>query len=615
MKNPGIRTLLAAVAVSTVLFPAVPYASDGSYEKGVAYLRAGKAEDALRILAPLAAKDPHDPYLQYHAGLAYYKAGRFDAAYDSLARAKEAAAARGITGEFNFAAAFTNLGSAYYKARDFSKSERSLAIALKVEPGDGDGCYYMGLVKAEKKEFAAALAALEKARAAKAGDAAATALIRNAGGRIWYGQERYEDATQEFSAALGADPDNFEALYYMGMISYKENGYSAAKPYFDRIVFKDQADEKTRDALSTAFFNIGVDYQNRDQSELAVGMFERAIKVRPNDADAHYYRGYNLFSLERYEEAAVEFRRALALRPDMARARAQLEVAQKASAEAALKDAKDAMARGELGAAVASFEKAASLDPSNAYAAKGLKEARAGIEMDIKEKSPAVRVALAKGELSEAKELSVRIVRAYPGNRQAAELEKEVAGRVEAEVGSMRAKAKNAMQREALGEASGWYKKIIVLDTADGPAAKSLSQAQARIQDERVKAKAAFDDGRLSAARKSYERLVKYLPDDPSARKGLEDTMAKIAAENTRIQESEAARVSQERQAAQPAASEEDIRRLYLDGVEHYTKGELKEAVAKWREVLKLDPGNEKAAGSLAKVEEKIKETSGKTAQ
>ncbi len=521
----------------------------------------------------------------------------------------------GVTSEFNFAAAFANLGSAYYKAKDFVRSEKSLAIALEADPNDGDARYYMGLVKAEKKEFAAALAELEKARSAKAGDAAATALIRNAGGRIWYGQERYSDAIQEFSAALEADPDNFEALYYMGMINYKENGYSAAKTYFDRIVLKEQADEKTKDALATAFFNIGVDYQNRDKAGQAAEMFERAIRIKPNDADAHYYRGYNLFSLERYEDAASEFRQALELRPDMSRARAQLEVAQRASAESALKEASDASAMGELGSALALYEKAASLDPSNSDAAKGLKEAKARVERDINEKTPAVRAALSKGELPEAKELCGQIVRAYPGNRQAAELEKEVAGRIAAEVGSLRAKAKDAMQREALGEASGWYEKIIALDPTDGPAAKSLSQVQGRIQDERAKAKAAFDEGRLSAARKSYERLVKYLPEDLSAKKGLDDTMARIAAENARIQESEAARASQERQAAQPAASEQEIRRLYLEGVEHYTKGELREAVAKWREVLKLDPRNEKAAGSLAKVEEKIKETSGKTAQ
>ena len=605
-------TIAAAVIITVSA-----YASDGSYEKGVAYLRAGKADEALRILAPLAAKEPRDPYLQYHAGLAYYKAGRFDEASDSLVRAKDAATSTGVTGEFNFAAAFANLGSAYYKAKDFVKSEMSLTIALVVDPADGDARYYMGLVKAEKKEFAAALTELEKARAAKAGDAAATALIRNAGGRIWYGQERYPDAMQEFSAALEADPDNFEALYYLSIINYKENGYSAAKPYFDRIVLKEQADEKTKDALSTAFFNIGVDYQNRDQAGLAAEMFERAIKIRPNDADAHYYKGYNLFSLERYEEAATEFRQALALRPDMARARAQLEVAQKASAESALKEARDAYARGELGASVDLFEKATSLDPSNSDAAKGLKVARAGVDRDIKEKSPAVRAALAKGELSEAKELCGQIIRAYPGNRQAAELEKEVSGRVEAEVGSMKAKAKDAMQREALGEASGWYEKIITLDPSEVAAAKSLSQAKARIQDERAKGKDAFDDGRLSAARKAYEKLVKYLPDDLSARKGLNDTLARIAAENTRIQEAEAAaaRAFQERQAVQPAASEEEVRRLYLEGVENYTKGELREAVAKWREVLKLDPKNEKAAGSLAKVEEKIKETTGKTAK
>jgi cytochrome c-type biogenesis protein CcmH/NrfG len=65
---------------------------------------------------------------------------------------------------------------------------------------------------------------------------------------------------------------------------------------------------------------------------------------------------------------------------------------------------------------------------------------------------------------------------------------------------------------------------------------------------------------------------------------------------------------------AAPAAvvDEQEVRRVYLQGVEHYTKGELAEAIASWREVLKLDPKNEKASSNIARAEDKLKEASGK---
>lgn len=56
-------------------------------------------------------------------------------------------------------------------------------------------------------------------------------------------------------------------------------------------------------------------------------LLERAVKVDPEDAEAHYFLGVVLNRLERWDEAAAAFERALALRPDFDLARRGLEMA------------------------------------------------------------------------------------------------------------------------------------------------------------------------------------------------------------------------------------------------------------------------------------------------
>jgi cytochrome c-type biogenesis protein CcmH/NrfG len=67
-----------------------------------------------------------------------------------------------------------------------------------------------------------------------------------------------------------------------------------------------------------------------------------------------------------------------------------------------------------------------------------------------------------------------------------------------------------------------------------------------------------------------------------------------------------------EKASYRPVSSEvEDrVRKVYLKGVEHYTEGDLEKAIEAWREVLKLDPANEKASSSIKRAEEKLRQTS-----
>ncbi len=647
------KTLIKGILVIFFLAAFIPaaLASDADYEKGVAYLRAGKVDEALMILEPLAAKDPGNPFIEYHLGLAYYKADRLGQASDAFEKT-QALAKDGAQRDFGLSAAFCNVGIGHFRKKEYDRAGKSFERALSLDPEDGDSRYYLGLVRAEQQDYPGALKELERASALKTLDKD-RALVQNAVGMVYYKEEKAGRAMEEFNKTLSIDPYNIEALYYIGLLNYKENGYAAAKPYFDRIALMGAPDEKTRASLFTTFFNMGVDFQNRDKASAAAEMFEKASTLRPDDPEAHFYRGYNLMALERYDDAVPEFRQAISLKPDMARARAELEVAGKFASEKAQKAGAESMGKGEWYAALALYERAVKLDPSNADAKRGQRQAAAAVEKDTRDRMSKVRARLGRGEYLDAVEEANELLRLNPSSAEAVALGKQTRDRLAAVVEEYFAKAREAEEREALGEASGYYERLLKADPKNQAASDSLRQVNGRMDSERARADKAIEDGQLISARKSYERLLKYRPEDVDVQGRLKKLNEKIASEFARLlerardafdgkdyqravsivgkalelspqskealalnrkigerveQQQQQQQLQQQQAATAGAAGADEVRRLYLQGVEYYTNGQLQEALSAWRQVLKIDPGNEKAISSINKAEEKLKQ-------
>lgn len=695
MKNTGRQAapaLLVAAALLAVSLSVPAFAAEGDYDRGVAYLQAGKTAEALGIFESLIERDAGDPYLYYHLGLAYYRSGKHGRAFDAFSKV-ESLAGKGAQEEFRLGVAFYNVGVAYFRDRSYEEARPCFERALRLDPDDGDSRYYMGLTEVETGQYEKAVADLEAAAKVKEGDDKALAAIRNAAGMAYYRQGAAARAVEEFARTLSLDPDNIEALYYLGLINYKENGYAAARPYFEKIAARGAPEGPARDELFTTFFNMGVDFQNRDMSRAASEMFGKAAALKPSDPDAHYYMGYNLMALERYEEAASEFRQALALAPDMTRAKSKLDVAGRFAAEKAAGEAKEAAGNSEWHRALALYTKAVSLDPSSREARKGLTAATEAVEKDTKDRIAKVNAHLSSGDYTAAVEAARELAKLNPGSAEAGALERETASRLDQAAKDTIAKAKAAEGREALGEAASLYDRAAVLNPSDRASSSSAARLRARIQDERAKAAKAFDEGRLADARKSYGTLLRYVPEDADARAGGDAVDGRIAAETARLKdEADAAlgsgdlakaaslasaavelspedagalqlkkkvadrtrdavarlvkdgegqlssgdrekavasfkaalRLDPDNQAArrgidraasvphEPAGDEEEVRRWYLSGVEHYTKGELEEAIAAWREALRLDPYNEKAKSGIEKAQEKLGQPAGK---
>jgi tetratricopeptide (TPR) repeat protein len=58
-------------------------------------------------------------------------------------------------------------------------------------------------------------------------------------------------------------------------------------------------------------------------------------------------------------------------------------------------------------------------------------------------------------------------------------------------------------------------------------------------------------------------------------------------------------------------AGDKEVWNLYLRGIEHFTRGEYKEAIEVWEEVLRLDPENENAVRNIEEARLRLKRTTG----
>jgi tetratricopeptide (TPR) repeat protein len=140
--------------------------------------------------------------------------------------------------------------------------------------------------------------------------------------------------------------------------------------------------------------------------------------------------------------------------------------------------------------------------------------------------------------------------------------------------------------REALRR----YRRVLDIDPADSEARIGLNRGKDLLDEELVRlidaGKTALEDGRFQDAEAT---LLKALALDPYN--------GKAQAVLTRV-----------KSALPPSTTPEDPQKLYLQGIEWYTQGQYREAIAAWTQVPVLSPDHEKALLNIEKARRKLRQ-------
>jgi tetratricopeptide (TPR) repeat protein len=143
----------AALALALCASPAF---AESARERGVSLAREGRCEAALAELAQARAAAPPDAEVLELAGLCELRLHRYAEASRTLAEAAAAAPDR--------AELALSLAKARFHAGDYDGAEQALAAASALEQ-DAEYQLYLGMLRLQRGDNAAAVAALERARA------------------------------------------------------------------------------------------------------------------------------------------------------------------------------------------------------------------------------------------------------------------------------------------------------------------------------------------------------------------------------------------------------------------------------------------------------------------
>ena len=158
---------------------------------------------------------------------------------------------------------------------------------------------------------------------------------------------RLQQAEQLYRQVLTVDPDQADALHYLGLLTYRVGQLDKAIELLSTAIQKDAKN-------SLYHFNLGVVFQKGGRLSEAVESYRRALNINPSHVEAHSNLGNTLKEQGKLEAAIASYRKALSLNPSYVEAHNNLGVA--------LKE------QGKLDKAIASYERALSLKPNHVEA-------------------------------------------------------------------------------------------------------------------------------------------------------------------------------------------------------------------------------------------------------
>jgi len=304
--------------------------TDALSKLGLHYYETGRLAKAQEALQMLAEVEPHYPHVYYNLGLVCRSRKHYSKAVEMYRTA--------LSLEPRDSDAYNNLGVTYSLMGMKEDASRAFEKALEIDPDHLQARANLAMLAdnaagASASESAAARGADELKQHIEAG----AALY--ATGDFWR-------AIEEFEAALDIQPDNFKANNNIALAYMKIGEQEKAREHLKRALSADPTALDVRENLAgldvpiasgpsaetasapadpQALCAAGNIYLTRHSYNEAIVEFSRALAVSPDNVQALTGLGTAYFALADYENARGQFRKALALDPTNEVAKKKLE--------------------------------------------------------------------------------------------------------------------------------------------------------------------------------------------------------------------------------------------------------------------------------------------------
>jgi tetratricopeptide (TPR) repeat protein len=169
------------------------------------------------------------------------------------------------------------LGLALAQRQDFAAAAAAIERSVDLHGANADANYNLGVILEKLGRLEDAVGAWRRAADLAPAHAAVSANLGLALTRM----ARYEDAFAVYDAALSHHPDNADFLFWAGnALTGLERG-PEARPYYQKAV-------ALRDDFVEAWHFLGMTARDDGDVEAAIRCQEKTITLRPDFADAHF---------------------------------------------------------------------------------------------------------------------------------------------------------------------------------------------------------------------------------------------------------------------------------------------------------------------------------------
>ncbi|TYO99913.1 tetratricopeptide repeat protein [Geothermobacter ehrlichii] len=501
-------------------------------------------------------------------------------------------------------------GNIHLALKEYSEARREFQLVLEQQPGNPEAI--LNLVKA---------------------DQGAAETLYQAGRRL-YRQGDYRAAIDQLQAALAINPNHTMAR------SYLEQSREDLEQKFRKLLAESRdamsggdpqtALERTRQALGLR----PDDPVARELERAAVAALGRQIENLLTDAQT-------LLSAGSDREAEALFRQVLALDPDREEARAGLQQISHERLERVkryLADGDKALEAGHLAGAREAFRAALALDPTSEEARRGLDRTEAMVASLVGEELQWARRARQTGHLAQAREHYQKALTLSDRADIREELS-EFEAQSDHRIRELLTAGDRAMEAQKFAHARSILARAEAIAPEHPEVRRQRAVLEVRVR-ERVDAllqqAAALQQKQDHAgALAAYRRVLDLEPDSATALAGLRRERADLKKQLAGLltagekaigrgdyQEAEARlrqalaldpystatkeKLKRLRELRRTGLTPKDVPRLYLEGIDLYTRGHYEEAVRTWRQVLNLDPDHEKARMNIEKARRKL---------
>jgi len=261
------------------------------------------------------------------------------------------------TSESKLAEAYGTMGEIYQAYALGGPAQECYLNASRLAPKDFRWIYLLGKLDQQEGRVDDAVRSYLIARALRPEYVAVPLNL----GNIYLQTNRLEEARENFKAALEIEPNNPAADYGLGQMALSAHSYAEAVAYFERALAQAPGANRIHYSLAMAYRGLGNDEQAKthlaQQGPVGVRAADPvfdSLQDLIKGERVHLIRGKLALESKRFQEAAAEFRKAVAAKPDSLPAHLNLGAA--------------LTQLNELKSAAEEFEASLRIDPTNVIA-------------------------------------------------------------------------------------------------------------------------------------------------------------------------------------------------------------------------------------------------------